>query len=30
MPFYFSNQNREVAVERRLSAREANPIDPIP
>jgi hypothetical protein len=30
MPLYFPDEQREVAVERRLSTREANPVDPIP
>jgi hypothetical protein len=30
MSLYFLSQKREVGMEGRLSAREANPIDPIP
>ena len=30
MPFYFPDQERKVRMERWLSTREANPVDPIP
>jgi hypothetical protein len=30
MSFYFPDKERKVGMERRLSAREANPVDPIP